>query len=133
MSLQKTFMYWLWLLILATSSVSAASFTASVDRTQLNVGESVELTLESDDTSYFSAPDLTPLKPFFELLASKQVNRFSTLGGQARPVNQWILTLLPKQSGFLVIPPLSLGTLQSAPINLHIRDTPATLQPSTLR
>lgn len=129
MSLQKTFMYWLWLLILATSSVSAASFTASVDRTQLNVGESVKLTLESDDTSYFSAPDLTPLKPFFELLASKQVNRFSTLGGQARPVNQWILTLLPKQSGFLVIPPLSLGTLQSAPINLHIRDTPATLQP----
>ena len=57
MSLQKTFMYWLWLLTLTISSVSAASFTASVDRTQLNVGESVELTLESDDTSYFSAPD----------------------------------------------------------------------------
>lgn len=129
MSPQKTFIYAFWLLILTSTAACAASFTASVDRTQLNAGESLELTLESDDTRYFAAPDLTPLKPLFQLLASKQVNRFSTIAGQARPVNQWILTLLPKQSGFLVIPPLSLGTLQSAPINLHIRDTPAALQP----
>ena len=32
MSLQKILMYWLWLLTLTISSVSAASFTASVDR-----------------------------------------------------------------------------------------------------
>ena len=123
MNLYKTFLYAIWLL-LATGSASAASFTAKVDRHQLNAGESVELTLESDDTTYFAAPDLAPLKPFFELLASKQVNRFSNVGGQARPINQWILTLLPKQIGFVVIPPLSLGTLQSAPINLHVQDQP---------
>ena len=37
-----------------------------------------------------------------------------------RPVTQWILTLLPKQTGFVIIPPLSLGELQSTPINLSI-------------
>ncbi len=129
MSPQKVFPYLLWLILMSTSYASAASFTASVDRTQLNAEESVELTLESDDTSYFSAPDLTPLKPFFELLASKQVNRFSSLSGQARPINQWILTLLPKQTGFVVIPPLSLGTLQSAPINLHVQEHQVIKQP----
>lgn len=129
MSLHKPFTYLLWLFLLATSSVSGASFSASVDRTQLTAGESVELTLESDNTSYFAPPDLTPLKPFFEVLASKQVNRFSTSSGQARPINQWILTLLPKQTGFIVIPSLSLGSLQSAPINLHIKEHQIDTQP----
>ena len=129
MILKKILPYVFWLSLLVTSSVSAASFSATVDRTQLNAGESIELTLESDDTSYFAAPDLTPLKPFFELLASKQVNRFSTTAGQARPISQWILTLLPKQSGFLVIPPLSLGALQSAPINLHVKEQQVIKQP----
>ena len=103
-------------------TVAAASFTASVDRVQLNAGESVELILETDDTSQFLTPDLSPLKPFFELLSSKQVNRLSTAAGTAKPVTQWILTLLPKQSGFVIIPALTLGQLQSTPLNLHINE-----------
>ena len=108
-----------WLLLICIAQVQAASFTARVDRTQLNAGESVELVLESDDTAQFSVPDLTPLEPFFELLSSKQVNR---LTDSERPVTQWILTLLPKQTGFVIIPPLSLGELQSTPINLSISE-----------
>lgn len=106
-----------WLMLVCIAQVQAASFTASVDRTQLNAGESVELVLESDDPAQFLVPDLTPLEPFFELLSSKQMNR---LTDSQRPVTQWILTLLPKQTGFVIIPPLSLGELQSAPINLSI-------------
>ena len=34
------------------------SLDASVDRTRLNAGESVELTLESDDVTQFGKPDL---------------------------------------------------------------------------
>ena len=110
------------LLLLCITQLQAATFTATVDRTQLNSGESVELILESDDTTQFLAPDLTPLNRFFELLASKQVNRFSSAAGAERPVTQWILTLLPKQTGFVIIPPLNLGELQSAPINLYIKE-----------
>lgn len=111
-----------WLLLLYITPAQAATFTATVDRTQLNAGESVELILESDDTAQFIAPDLAPLTPFFELLASKQINRFSSVAGAQRPITQWILTLLPKQTGFVIIPPLTLGKLQSAPINLYIKE-----------
>lgn len=111
------------LILLCISQAQAASFTATVDRTQINSGESVELILESNDSTQFLAPDLTPLKPLFELINSKQVNRFSTAQGFEEPVTQWILTLLPKQTGFLIIPPLSLGDRQSAPINLHIKES----------
>ncbi|MDD2222306.1 MAG: BatD family protein [Pseudomonas sp.] len=110
------------LLLLCLSSVQAATFTATVDRSQLNAGESIELILESDDTTQFLAPDLTPLTPFFELLASQQINRFSSIAGEQRPITQWRLTLLPKQTGFVIIPPLTLGELQSAPINLYIKE-----------
>lgn len=110
------------LLMLCMPLAQAASFTASVDRMQLNAGESVQLILESDDTTQFLTPDLSPLKPFFELLSSRQVNRLSTATGAERPVTQWLLTLLPKQTGFVIIPPLSLGDLQSTPINLYIKD-----------
>ncbi len=110
------------LLLLCMPLAQAASFTASVDRMQLNAGESVQLILESDDTTQFLTPDLSPLKPFFELLSSRQVNRLSTATGAERPVTQWLLTLLPKQTGFVIIPPLSLGDLQSTPINLYIKD-----------
>lgn len=110
------------LLMLCMPLAQAATFTASVDRMQLNAGESVQLILESDDTTQFLTPDLSPLKPFFELLSSRQVNRLSTATGVERPVTQWLLTLLPKQTGFVIIPPLSLGDLQSTPINLYIKD-----------
>jgi len=111
------------LVLLCISHVQAATFTATVDRTQINAGESIELILESNDSSQFLAPDLTPLKPLFELINSKQVNRFSTAQGFEEPVTQWILTLLPKQTGFLIIPPISLGERQSAPINLYIKES----------
>lgn len=121
MNLHKFACYITWLLLLCMTSVQAATFSATVDRTQLHAGESVELTLESDDATQFLAPDLNPLKPFFEFLASKQLNRLSATTGIEKPVTQWVLTLLPKQTGFVIIPPLSLGELQSAPINLSIK------------
>src|SRR5690554_3004123 len=111
------------LILLCFSQAQAATFTATVDRTQINAGESIELTLESNDSAQFLAPDLSPLKPFFELISSKQINRFSTAQGFEEPITQWVLTLLPKQTGFLIIPPLSLGERQSAPINLYIKES----------
>ncbi len=111
------------LILLCFSQAQAATFTATVDRSQINAGESIELTLESNDSAQFLAPDLSPLKPFFELISSKQINRFSTAQGFEEPITQWVLTLLPKQTGFLIIPPLSLGERQSAPINLYIKES----------
>lgn len=119
MSHRSLFHFVLFLCLLYVAPVHASSFTARVDRSQLSAGESVELILESDDTTHFLAPDLTPLKPLFKLLNSQQLNRINESG---TPVTQWILTLLPKQTGLLIIPPLSLGELNSSPIHLHIKD-----------
>ncbi|MEA1604341.1 BatD family protein [Pseudomonas spirodelae] len=109
------------LLSLLALNVSAQSLNATVDRTRLNAGESVELTLESQDTTLFGKPDLQPLYELFEVLGTRQVNRLTNNGSAAQASTRWIITLQPKHSGYVVIPPLNLAQLQSTPITLHVQ------------
>lgn len=97
-----------------------ASLTASVDRARLTEGESLDLTLESDDPTQFGKPDLTPLGEAFEILGTRQVNRLTTLDGQARATTRWIITLRPTRSGALQIPALHMGNGQTQPIGLQV-------------
>jgi len=98
----------------------AASFTATVDRARLNEGETFDLILESEDVTQFGMPDLAPLKQNFEVVSTRQENRLSSFGGKARASTRWIVTLLPLQSGYVVVPPLKLGDAQSQPITLQV-------------
>ena len=108
------------LLCLTALQAAATGFSATVDRARLNEGESLDLILESDDVTVFGMPDLTPLKQQFEVISTRQENRLSTLDGKARASTRWIVTLLPRQSGFVIVPPLQLGDAQSQPITLEV-------------
>ncbi len=94
--------------------------SATVDRARLNEGETFDLILESEDVTQFGMPDLTPLRDQFEVVSTRQENRLSTFAGQARSSTRWIVTLLPRQSGYVVVPPLKLGDAQSQPITLQV-------------
>ncbi|MBO3276556.1 BatD family protein [Pseudomonas schmalbachii] len=107
-------------LLMLASVPAQAAFTASVDRSRLAEGESIDLTLESDDPTVFGKPDISPLEQDFAVLGTRQVNRLTTLGGKARATTRWIITLQPKQSGIVVIPPLHLNGGATAPISLQV-------------
>ena len=108
------------LLSLLACTLQAAGFTASVDRTRLSEGETVELTLESSDPTLFGKPDLAPLDSQFEVLGTRQINQLGTFNGRNDRATRWIITLQPKQTGFVTIPALKLGDVHSAPITLHV-------------
>jgi hypothetical protein len=121
-------------LLLWTLQAQAAELVASVDRTRLNSGETVELTLETSDVTQFGKPDLTALEPLFEVRGTRQVNQLTTINGDSRATTRWIITLLPRQNGSVVIAPLKLGDVQSQPITLQVvesetRDTTGTQAP----
>ncbi|WLH33388.1 BatD family protein [Pseudomonas sp. FP2196] len=107
-------------LLLCTATAQAAELTASVDRSRLNSGETVELTLETSDVTQFGKPDLAPLEPLFEVRGTRQVNQLNTLNGDNRATTRWIITLLPKENGSVVIPPLQVGDVQSQPITVQV-------------
>ncbi|MHC8371796.1 BatD family protein [Pseudomonas sp. MDT1-85] len=121
-------------LLLCTVEAQATELVASVDRSRLNSGETVELTLETSDVTQFGKPDLTPLEPLFEVRGTRQVNQLNTLNGNTQATTRWIITLLPRQNGSVVIPSLQLGDVQSQPITVQViesetQDSSNTLAP----
>jgi hypothetical protein len=121
----------LWLCTLAFSTHAAAVLEASVDRTRLIEGETLQLTLETMATDRFSQPDLTPLEEHFELKDSRQLSLVSQLDGKTQPVTRWVISLLPKRTGYVVIPPLTLNDLRSQPISLHVLTAAEAAQDNT--
>jgi hypothetical protein len=77
-NLQSIFITILLLVLLSLTSTStfAASLTASVDRNQLGVGETLELRIKYDEQAS-SDPDFSPLEKDFEVLSKKKQKHFS--------------------------------------------------------
>ncbi len=105
---------------LVVLSSQAAELIAKVDRTRLNSGETVELTLETTDVTLFGKPDLSALDANFDVRGTRQINRLTTLDGGNQATTRWIIPLLPRQSGIVVIPSLQLGELKSQPVSLQV-------------
>lgn len=122
-------------LLFWTLGAQADGLVASVDRSHVTSGETVELTLESGDVTQFGKPDLTPLEAQFDVRGTRQVNTLNgSLSNDAHSTTRWIITLLPKEAGTVTIPALHLGELQSEPIELQVlpsqvQDTPGQLTP----
>jgi len=111
-------------LALCTGQSQAAGLLASLDRSQVNSGETVELTLESTDVTQFGKPDLAPLEAQFDVRGTRQVNQLNGLGDN-RANTRWIVTLLPRHTGTLEIAPLQLGNLQSQALSLQVNASAA--------
>lgn len=108
-----------------TLPAHALGLVASVDRDQLDSGETVELTLESSDATLFGKPDLPPLDTLFEVRGTRQVNQLTNLSDDNKATTRWIITLQPKQSGTVIIPPLQVGDYHSQPIRLTVSPSSA--------
>lgn len=108
------------LLLALACQAGAASLTARTDRSELSIDETLELVLESDDATVFGRPDLEPLEGLFKVLGTRQLNQLSGIGGEARAVTQWLVTLQPLQTGELTIPALQLGDWRSEPITVQV-------------
>jgi hypothetical protein len=106
--------------LVAQADAPAATLQASVDRTRVNTGETVELTLESDDATLFGKPDMSALEADFEVRDTRQLNSLTTLEGNVHATTRWLITLMPKHSGSIDIPALKLGELVSQPIALQV-------------
>ncbi|WP_193075332.1 BatD family protein [Pseudomonas sp. FME51] len=102
------------------SQLAHATLEASVDRTRLVEGEALELTLETPSASRMSEVDLSPLQEHFEIQRTRQLSLVSQIDGKTTPVTRWVVTLQPLRTGFIVIPPISLGASASQPISLQV-------------
>lgn len=99
-----------------------ATFTSSVDRTELSSGET--LTLEVVYSGQTGAePNFSDLNHQFEILDKRQQSQVSLINGRMSSTTTWQLTLLPKSTGAAVIPTFHFKGESSDAIELTILQT----------
>lgn len=107
-------------LLLLFSSQLWAELTATVDRTEVELGESFTLRLSMDENSE-EQPDFSILRAVFEL---GQVGRSSStqiLNGTTTTKTSWSIILFPKSSGSHIIPPLQVGNQKSQALKITVK------------
>lgn len=102
----------------------ADSATASLDRSITTSQESVQLTIHVDGSAD-SDPDLSVLRKDFEVLAQSQSSSYSIINGHIKRSKDWQITLLPKHTGSLSIPAISLGNMMTHALSLKVLDANA--------
>lgn len=98
----------------------AGEFRASIDRTQIAVGETFRLTLTQTGLTVNGRPDFTVLKKNFVILGTSHSTQLTVINGQSNASTQWALTLTAKRTGDFLIPSIRIGNDTSQAIRVHI-------------
>ena len=116
--------------LLFANIAEANDLEASVDRTRLMENESVTLFLKSPGLELTGKPDLSELYQDFEVRAQPPRTNIIIIDGVNRSERVWEVTLIPKRTGTLIIPAISIGDATSSPITLEVQPKPANTQAS---
>jgi len=107
-------------LIFTTFALPAlASVTATLDKTNVASGETVQLQLQHDGTTD-SQPDLGPLRSDFDVLGSSSGSNVQIINGHMSSQTQVTVLLSPKHDGNIRIPPLQWDGQQTAALELTV-------------
>lgn len=116
------------LALLLAHSAWANSVALEADRQQVEMGDIVTLTIEADFQSRLAQPDLSVLQDQFEVLGSQRSSNIQIVNGDFQTRTRWLIQLLPKQAGELIIPPIDIDGVQTQPYALRVQPLSAPLQ-----
>ncbi len=103
-----------------SSKADAQSLTATVNRNELPQGETLLLTLETDDTNSNQSPDLNVLNKDFTVYSVGNAFQSTYVNGTSKHKRQWQIVMIPKNAGQIEIPSITLGSLTSQPVMLNV-------------
>jgi hypothetical protein len=132
MSLAKRMWSGLALIALLASGAADAAVRAWVDNTNVAPDGTIRLILEHDGSTN-DEPDLAPLKQDFDVLSSSSTSSMQIINGSVSAHVRRSLSLAPKHSGELRIPPISWAGEQSDPLTVHVGAAPSAGQNSAGR
>lgn len=108
-------------LLLVPALARASQVTATLDRSQVQLGDTVTLNVRVDSAgSHVDMPDLGALDQDFDVLGTSQNSSFSILNGKAASSLTFGVALRPKHVGTLQIPSLKVAGGQTAPLQLEV-------------
>lgn len=114
------------LLSLLISQPLWADVRAQLSRNTINDGDTATLIIESTDADQGGEPDLSVLQQDFEILGTSSSQQLQIINGRRSDKHQWHVELEPRRTGNLSIPAIRVGSAQTRPLQLEVREQPAT-------
>jgi len=105
-----------WLMLVLTllaGGQALADVTASLDRDQVAIGDTLQLTISADGNENINNIDLRPLLKDFEILRRSTSSSTRIVNGQTTRTREVTLDISARKEGTLRIPPLQVGNSRS--------------------
>lgn len=110
------------ILLIAITTDSFSDFSAKIDRSVIDVNETLKLELVLDKQIFSGQPDIKNLSENFEVLSNNRQQSFSSINGQTQSSTTWSLTLKPKKAGNLKIPSISFRNESTKEIQVKVNN-----------
>lgn len=109
------------LLLLMAALAGAAEIQVAVDRNPVSLNDSFLITFTASEEPDGS-PDFAPLQQNFEILNQQRSSNSSWVNGQSSRIEQWIISVMAKQPGEVLIPPIAFGADSSKPLTITVSE-----------
>lgn len=103
------------------ASVQAAQVRAWLDRSSMQMGETVTLNVEVSGDTHAAQPDFGALTQDFDLLGTQSSTSVNIVNGQTTSKLLWAVGLQPKHAGTLTVPGLSVAGTATQPLTLTVQ------------
>lgn len=92
------------LVLFAIGAQAKGELTATVDRNQISIEDTLKLQLKYNEQVMFGEPDFSALQQNFDILGRARSHQYHNINGRTESWTQWTLTLAPTREGQLLIP-----------------------------
>ena len=117
------------ILLLLVAIPSWASLSSTVDRTQIETNETLQLTVRYSGKAPSGDPDFSAIERDFSMASNSRQQQYSWVNGESTSYTDWKILLIPKRQGKLTIPSLNFMGSRSQAIGINVR--PANTSAST--
>lgn len=116
-------LYMLSLLTLLTLPAIASAqktLSAGVDRTLVEQGDIIQLTVTANFQTVTAGPDFSQLEPDFEVLGVTASSQLRVINGQFTATTQWDAQIIAKRLGILTLPVFDVEGAQSKTLSIEV-------------
>ena len=122
---QGAIRFLLWLLLCGVAaSAWAAELRVDVPRQQITMGDHLQVSFQLRDASP-REPDFSPLQQNFEILSVASGSRVIMVNGDTDRYYEWQVTLTPKHTGQLTLPPIEVAGARSRAVDIQVTEPQA--------
>jgi len=105
-----------------TAGARSAEVTATVDRSEISIEETLNLKIRYQGKSQSNLPDLGDLEKNFDILSQSRSNQFRSFNGQVEAWVEWSIVIAPKRKGTLMIPSFNIDGDYTTAIEINVGD-----------